>query len=89
MNVGMLWFDADKTVAVADKIARGAAYYQEKYGSQPNVCFAHPRTLGEGHPVRLGGLDIRSSISVLPDHYWMGIQEEKLPAASASLRAAA
>jgi hypothetical protein len=89
MNVGMLWFDADGTVTVADKIARAAAYYQAKYGRQPNVCFLHPRTLGESHPAGIGRMDIQTSISVLPDHYWLGVRDEKLEAGSIRMHEAA
>jgi hypothetical protein len=75
MNTGMLWFDADATTGTEAKIQRAAAYYQAKYGRRPNVCFAHPGTLGEPGLQRVGELEVRSSISVLPDHYWLGIRE--------------
>lgn len=77
MNTGMLWFDADKATEIDAKIQRAAAYYQAKYGRRPNVCFAHPGTLGESGVERVGELDVLSSVSVLPDHYWLGIRERE------------
>ncbi len=89
MNVGMLWFDADGVATLGEKISRAADYYQAKYGRRPNICFAHPRTLGEGFPDEAGGLNIRSSISVLPNHFWLGIQEKELDVGQARLPEAA
>jgi hypothetical protein len=89
MNVGMLWFDADEVTTLREKISRAAEYYQAKYGRRPNICFAHPGTLGEGFPDHAGGMNIRSSVSVLPNHFWLGIKERELQARKVQLREAA
>ncbi len=79
MNIGMLWFDNDPKTSLPIKIERAAAYYRQKYGRKPNVCFVHPSMLAsetnntnEQKLVR-GGIEIRPSKSVLPNHFWIGI----------------
>jgi hypothetical protein len=89
MNTGMLWFDADKSSEIKAKIQRAAAYYQAKYGRRPNVCFTHPGTLGESGVERVGGLEVVPSVSVLQDHYWLGIRENEARIAGQELAEAA
>ena len=79
MNIGMLWFDNDPKSGMEIKIERAAAYYQGKYGKQPDLCFVHPSMLpveaGEKpvKPVRAGIVEVRASNTVLPNHFWIGI----------------
>ena len=72
MNIGMLWFDNDKKADLAAKIKRASSYYREKYGQTPNVCFVHPSMIAkEGNPS--AGIELRTTRSVLPNHFWLGI----------------
>ena len=79
MNVGMLWFDNDPKTEINTKIERAASYYRDKYGKQPNVCFVHPSmvkslsTTGLNLSVQRGNIELRTSKSVLPNHFWIGI----------------
>lgn len=89
MNVGMLWFDNDPKTQLDDKIQRAASYYTEKYGNPPTVCFVHPSMIDtpEGlaemdqgsngsqsqASINLNGIELRSNHSVLPNHFWIGI----------------
>lgn len=72
MNVGMLWFDNDPKTDLAVKIARAADYYCKKYGQSPNLCFVHPNMLG-GLPWQGNGIEVRTTRSVLPNHFWLGV----------------
>jgi hypothetical protein len=72
MNVGMLWFDNDPHTDLGKKVARAAAYYQNKYGQAPNLCFVHPSMVKE-QPLKAGAIELRPSRSVLPNHFWLGI----------------
>jgi len=82
MNVGMLWFDNDPKAGLSVKIARAASYYRAKYGRQPTLCFVHPSMLPaevaqaspEQAPFVAGEIEVRSSRSVLPNHFWIGIR---------------
>ena len=82
MNVGMLWFDNDSKVDLNVKIHRAASYYNEKYGRKPNLCFVHPSMAGkppenaersDGPPIRSGDIEVRVTRSVLPNHFWIGV----------------
>ncbi len=77
MDVGMLWFDNDKKADLQVKVARAASYYQKKYGQSPNLCFVHPSMLPAGKNSSSGnkGVEIRPSKSLLPNHFWLGVDE--------------
>ncbi|HEX7976575.1 MAG TPA: hypothetical protein VF498_19345 [Anaerolineales bacterium] len=81
MNIGMLWFDNDPKAELNTKIERAAAYYRNKYGRTPTLCFVHPSMLPvvegeakpEPKPVKSGELEVRPTRSVLPNHFWIGV----------------
>ena len=72
MNIGMLWFDNDAKVDLTAKLKRASEYYQQKYGRAPNLCFVHPSMLGVNPPPN-NGIELRTTRSVLPNHFWLGI----------------
>lgn len=76
MNVGMMWFDGDNRNSLATRIDQAANYYQQKYGRQPTICFVNPDTAGK-EPPTMEGLKLQTSLSVLPDHFWLGVGQEK------------
>ena len=73
MEIGMLWFD-EGPGSVKEKVARAAEFYAAKYGEKPTVCLLHPDTLGslEG---RVGGIQLLAQRSILPNHFWIGVEE--------------
>ncbi len=81
MNVGMLWFDNDPKAELVVKIERAATYYRTKYGRNPTLCYVHPSmlpvpiTTGSTLPstLKAAGLEVRSTRSVLPNHFWIGV----------------
>ena len=85
MNIGMLWFDNDPKSAFNTKIQRAATYYHDKYGRTPNVCFVHPSMLSEENKsgdetqekeistLKSVALKVKTSPSVLPNHFWIGV----------------
>jgi hypothetical protein len=77
MDIGMLWFDNDKKSDVISKITRAADYYRRKYGEDPNICFVHPSMIAEKIQ-NMKGVAIRSNSTVLPHHFWIGVQQQKL-----------
>jgi hypothetical protein len=81
MNIGMLWFDNDKQADLATKIQRAASYYHNKYGKAPNLCLVHPRTLGN-IAWKGAGIEVKTTRSVLPNHFWLGINSSAGPANS-------
>lgn len=75
MNIGMLWFDNDTKSNLYAKIGRAISYYEKKYGREPDLCFVHPSMLPE-ELSKSGGIEIRTTSSVLPNHFWIGINSE-------------
>jgi hypothetical protein len=88
MNVGMLWFDNDPKTEINTKIERAAIYYRDKYGKRPNVCFVHPSMLIKGDSdekntkLIRGEIELRTSKSVLPNHFWIGVNGSAAPSGS-------
>ncbi len=80
MQVGMLWFDGDNQLDLYTRIERAATYYKDKYGRTPNLCVVHPATFNKETVERAVNLEIRSSITVQPNYFWLGIKERKLRA---------
>jgi hypothetical protein len=77
MTVGMLWFDGNRKQPLAERIQRAASFYHEKYGDKPNLCFVHPQTLNGGEIASSEGVTLRTSSSVLPDHFWLGVDSKR------------
>jgi hypothetical protein len=95
MEIGMLWFDNDKKSDYEAKIERAATYYRDKYGKAPNLCFVHPCMIPEnGNPtsdkfnldteppsLQSQGVEIRTSKTMLPNHFWIGINRQETTSA--------
>lgn len=78
MEIGMLWFDNDPKSDLQSKVTRAAAYYRSKYGESPNLCFVHPSMLSEKMS-KAGKIAVRSNIAIIPHHFWIGVQKQKIP----------
>ena len=74
MDIGMLWFDNDKQTDFQEKVERATRYYQKRYGVLPDLCFVHPRMLPTEIPTNTG-VEIRTSYTILPGHFWIGRRE--------------
>jgi hypothetical protein len=81
MNIGMLWYDNDNKADLATKIQKAVNYYHLKYGKEPNLCLVHPRTLGTTS-WKSAGLEVRTTRSVLPNHFWLGVNNNGNPVKS-------
>ena len=95
MDIGMLWFDNDKKSDYEAKIERAANYYRNKYGKAPNLCFVHPcmipmngsqesdqvNFLADKSLLKSQGVEIRLSKTMLPNHFWIGINRQETTSA--------
>ena len=95
MDIGMLWFDNDKKSDYEAKIERAAAYYRNKYGKAPNLCFVHPCMIpmngsresdqinqpSDPPTLKSRGVEIRTSKTMLPNHFWIGINRQETTSA--------
>jgi hypothetical protein len=86
MEIGMLWFDESER-SLQDRAQDAAAFYADKYGQAPSLCIVHPSMVnGEGN--ELGELELRKARTVMPNHFWVGV-DEKAKAKKASPKAKA
>ena len=74
MNIGMLWFDNDPKRDLEGKVTDAAEYYRKKYGRKPTVCFVNP-AMAEKKELKAGGVEVKTSDTILPNHLWIGSQE--------------
>jgi hypothetical protein len=82
MEIGMLWFD-DGPNSLKDKVSQAVAFYEQKFGEKPTHCLVHPNTLNGGGG-DIAGVTVRKARNVMPNHYWIGIEE--IPAEKKSSR---
>lgn len=75
MKVGMLWFDDRCEAEISERIEDASAYYRSKYGHQPNLCFVHPESIGEGQAFKGLTLKVKASNMLLQNHFWLGVEE--------------
>lgn len=84
MDIGMLWFDNDTRAGLAARVERAVEYYRNKYRQVPNVCFVHPSMLLAEESLKVQGIEIRTSNSLLPNHFWVGVERKPAQAVSAA-----
>lgn len=81
MNTGLMWFDNDPHKSLSAKIQQACNYYKQKFGRLPELCLVSPTMLGN-HPLNATldhgqKITVRAYRSVLPGHFWIGIEEQK------------
>ena len=77
MDIGMLWFDNDPKSDVTSKVQKAAAYYRQKYGENPNLCFVHPSMISE-KKTEAGEISVCTNKTMLPHHFWIGVQSQPI-----------
>lgn len=73
MDTAMMWFDSNPKTDLAAKIKEAAEFYSNKYHKTPTLCFVHPSMEGTAP----AGIELRSMKSIRPNHFWIGIGEDK------------
>jgi len=71
MKVGLLIFDDSPDRTLKEKAGRAARRYREKHGTEPNVCYAHPKDFEE-----VVGIEVKFLSTVLRHHLWIGVENE-------------
>jgi hypothetical protein len=74
LEIGMLWFD-DGPKTIQEKVGQAVAFYTDKFGRKPTHCLVNPETLNGGEGI-MKGVKVQSARTVMPDHYWIGIEDE-------------
>jgi hypothetical protein len=77
MEVGLLWYD-DSNGDLASKVQEAAERYREKFGRRPDRCYVNPASVpGTGKGVSLDGIKVVASPTILPNHFWVGVEGRK------------
>ena len=77
MEIGLLWYD-DTQMEFATKVQQVVERYEEKFGKAPNRCYVNPASMpGEAKKLSLNGLKVLASPTILPDHFWVGVEGRK------------
>jgi hypothetical protein len=80
MIIGLLWYDDDPDLSLAEKIGQAARHHKKKYGASPSVCYVHPSALAGDVKVRtVDGVRVSARRSVLLHHFWIGVEEKLKP----------
>ncbi len=74
MDIGMLWYD-DSSRSLKEKVQRAVEFYTQKYGRTPTLCLINPASLNGGERESTP-VPIRAARSVMPNHLWIGVDEE-------------
>ncbi len=75
MHIGMLWFDETAGHDLETTIQTALEYYRRKYKREPNLCLVNPGMIS-GPPLQIGHLTVRAYASVLPQHLWIGVEDQ-------------
>lgn len=70
MKIGMMWFDNSKD-QFSVKVQRAIEYFATKYNMRPTAVMVHPNTAITEIPK----VAIRTSRSIMPNHFWVGLEE--------------
>jgi hypothetical protein len=73
MKEGLLWYDGEPGRDLAERVARAARRYRQKFGAAANVCYVHPSAINGGvQQADVDGIHIEPMLSVLRHHFWVG-----------------
>jgi hypothetical protein len=74
MTTGMIWFDNDPQKNINEKIRNAIKYYQNKFGSQPTICYINPK-LQEKFLESEQEIEISFNNNLSPDYIWVGLRQ--------------
>lgn len=86
MNVGMLWYQGNPKMTLAEKVTEAALYFKKKYGRTPDTCLLNTKDLEkmptlESNQVDVDGrtITIYSWKGIVPGHLWLGFEQGPEP----------
>jgi hypothetical protein len=79
MRIGLMWYNGNLKQSFAEKCAGAIAFYTAKYNHAPTEIWVHPATaIPEGINQEIPNVAIRTSRSILPNHFWVGLESNIL-----------
>ena len=81
----LVWYDNDRKRKLEEKVAQAAERYTERFGAAPEIVLLNPAQAGEIETV--AGIPVRTTSLVLPNHVYIGADEQGEDATPASAAA--
>jgi hypothetical protein len=67
----LVWYDPDARRTVVEKIQDALAAYSRRFSAPPNLVLVNAADAAE-----LKGVEVRSTRTVQPHHFWVGHSDE-------------
>lgn len=68
----LVWYDPDARRSIAEKIQDASAAHRRRFNTAPNLVLVSADVAAE-----LAGVEVRSTRTVQPHHYWVGRTDER------------
>jgi hypothetical protein len=81
----LVWYDNDRKRKLAEKVAQAAERYTERFGAAPEIVLLNPAQAGDEEVI--AGIPVRTTAFVLPNHVYIGVDEQGENTASVSAAA--
>src|SRR3954466_6316447 len=78
----LVWYDSDRKRKLAEKVAQAAERYTERFGAAPEIVLLNPTQAGDDEEI--AGIPVRATPLVLPNHVYIGVEEQEKTTASAA-----
>lgn len=68
----LVWYDPDARRTIIEKIQDALAAYGRRFSTTPNLVL-----VSVGDAAELSGIEVRSTRTVQPHHFWVGRTDER------------
>ena len=75
MREGLLWYRKKIAEDLDQEVRTAVAFFQEKFGCAPRICYVNTATLTEEKSIN-DGLRILPNARVIKDHLWLEMPED-------------
>jgi hypothetical protein len=82
MKEGLLWYDNDPQRKLTEKVKQAAQCYQSRLRRKPTVCYINAAEF-DTEVDQINGIHLRPATNVLPHHFFVGVEQDSLPAKAA------
>jgi hypothetical protein len=72
MSLFLVWYDPDARRSIVEKIQDALAAYGRRFSATPNLVLISASDVAE-----LAGVEVRSTRTVQPHHFWVGLTDER------------
>lgn len=69
----LVWYDPDSQRSIVEKIQNARAAYGRRFSAAPNLVL-----VSAADTAALAGVEVRSTRTVQPHHFWVGHADERV-----------